>query len=250
MIKYFLWLCWQPQKAVEKILEERITFLQIAVFLFFVGALRACLESVWLYARLGKLPLLFASLASRQWLAGEFAPFLIGNIFTAYFRWAMFSCIVFFAGRFIQGKGKFRDILKIYGIVLGSYLLSPFFNFLHLAFNLPYINFYISPGLTHPIGLGQVILGAWSAWVAYTASRKVHCVSRPAALCIGALVPLFDRAAFIISSIAFFNIAFIKMIPAKMASNFATAAFLALSFVMIPFFLWAGCRIDKKEKAG
>ena len=204
-------LFFKPKAGIKRIIEEKPSLHKIAYVLFFVGLLRGVLETVWLYLMKGQLHQLIASLGSPEWYFLNSGPFVLGNITSVYFLWAVTAFIIFEGGRFLGGKGEFEDVLRVYGIFMFSYLLIGILNFAHLYIGIPFIRFKASEVFNPEIGIGQDVVFAWLTIISYVAARNVHRLSKTMSALIASLPFSSGIVLYIVSVILFFGV--YEMLP-------------------------------------
>lgn len=248
ILEYFLSLFIKPAKTIERILAERPSFKRIAFFLLFIGALRGIIEGAWMLLMLGQFSQVISSpdLFRSYLLQGSY--FGLANIITAYVRWAMFALIPYLLGRFLGGRGKFEEFLRLYGIILGIFLVTILPNFAHLALKLPIIEFRVSASYNPALGVGQMLTSCWLAYISYEAVRITHKLSKIESVFIGLLVPLINIGLLVFGAMVFFNFPTIIALSRRNIFIVATIAFIIVALIATPILFWSGYRIERRSK--
>ena len=232
-------LFFKPKTGIKKILVEKPGLHKIAYVLFFVGLLRGVLETIWLYLMKGQLHQLVSSLGSPEWYLLNSGPFVLSNITSVYFLWAVTAFIIFEGGRFL-GKGEFEDVLRIYGIFMFSYLLIGILNFAHIYIDIPFIRFKASDVFNPEMGVGQVVVFAWLTIISYFAARSVHRLSKAMSALIASLPFSAGIVLYIVSVVLFFGV--YEMLPFEIGvTSYLLSEILYIIFtsaLAIIFIIW------------
>lgn len=247
LFKLLLLLFARPAQTIDKILREKITFREVIVFLGFIGLLRGIIDVLWTYLMAGSFGQLPSFLREADWRLYH-GGFLLANVLTVYSRWIAYSLISFGFGRFLGGKGDFRDFLKIYGVVSGVYLLTIFPNFIYLFVNLPAIRYPICDVYSPIRGIGQGLTSLWLAFISYKVVLKLQNHGVIGSIFIGLLVPLLSTGFYILAALLFFNLPFLSSLPSKSIFFLAVFSFSIVTLFMIPVLFWMGDRLSKKNK--
>lgn len=249
LITYFVYLFSRPTYGMRKILEEKPSFKQIALFLFVVSTLRGIIEGIWVLLRVGQLEQVVTSWVLLKSYLRLGIPFIVSSITCGYVRWVGFALAPFLLGRFFGKQSRFEDWLRLSGFFMGLYLLAILPNFAYLVFKLPVIQFHISPIYNPGMGIGQVVTSIWLAVLLYKAARIIHGLPRVQTFLIGTSVPLLNVGALILGSMAFFNLPPLGVLPFRGAMNLATWVFILITLLVIPVFLWSGYRLDRRAQS-
>ena len=170
-----------------------------------MGLLRGVLETIWLYLMKGQLHQLISSLGSPEWYLLNSGPFVLCNITSVYFLWAVTAFIIFEGGRFLGGTGEFEDVLRVYGVFMCSYLLIAILNFAHLYIDIPFIRFKALEVFNPEMGIGQDVIFAWLTILSYVVARSVHRLSKAMSALIASLPFSSGIVLYIVSVIVFFG---------------------------------------------
>jgi len=246
---YFLRLFIRPTETIEEILRRRISLKRVAVFLLWIGVLRAVFEIVWIFSMSGRFNEITSYMRIPSWYIFETVPFVIANILTAYLRWAMFAALAFFGARvFSKEKRGFGDVLRVYGIALGIYAFGMLLNFVYAFWRLPAVRFEASSVYSPVIGIAQVFGSIFLVVVSYHAVRILFKLSRLEALFIGLLIPLLDRAFLIAATKVFFNAPALINFSAKQVFFISTVCFAVFSVCATAFILYFGFKVGRVKQ--
>lgn len=237
MMRYFLNLIINPKSAVEKILKAGITFKRIALFLLAIGAGRGLLEVVWFYMDRGALSQAVLFLKSPTWHLFEFWPAIFSCVFTAYIRWITYAMFIVFAAKIFGKKADFSAILKIYGILLGIFILPAILNFTYLIRPLPMIRFNISGVYNHIIGLGQILSAILFVYLSTNILNSLLKIKPTDAFLISLSIPVIDRAVYVGLCVLFFNARPIAGLSLRYARFFEALIFISISAIFIALFI-------------
>ncbi len=119
-------LFFKPKAGIKKIVEGKPSLHKIVYILFFVGLLRGVLETIWLYLMKGQFQQFIFSLGSLQWYLFNGGPFIIVNITSVYFLWALTAFIIFGIVLYVVSVILFFSVYEMlpFKIGLTSHLLS------------------------------------------------------------------------------------------------------------------------------
>lgn len=246
IVGYFLLLLVRPSVAIEKILKEEPAFKRILIFLFWIGALRGITEGIWILSMHGQLGQVLSTPALLKTYLGQCLPFVLSNVTTGYVRWVAFALVPFAGGLFLGGRGRFVDFLRLYGIILGIFLVTILPNFAYLFMKLPTIRFNISDMYNPTIGVGQIITSCWLVYVSYRAVISIHKLPRFESFFIGLLVPLLNIGILVLGAAAVFNLPGFSMSSPKKVFSLSTVGFTVATLAAIPVFLRIGYLLDSR----
>lgn len=248
LVKYFLYLFIRPTATIRQILQERPSFKRITIFLFCIGLLRGLIDGVWQLLMAAQFSQTVSSwtLSKSQLVMGT--SFIFANITTGYSRWIAFTLIAYIFGKIAGGTGKVMDFLRVYGIILGIFLVTALPNFAHLFLKLPIIQFSVSKIYNPTIGVGQVLTSCWLAYISYKAVRVIHDLSAIDSILIGLSVPLINMGTLIFGAKIFFNIPKIISLTERKLFSLATFVFIAATLLSIPLLLWLVYWISRKSR--
>jgi hypothetical protein len=190
----------RPKVGIKKVKKLMPSLKLICIILFFIGLFRGILETMAVYILANKLNLFFISLGSIEWYLYNGGPFIIANIVSPFFFWATTSFIVFKGARFLGGKGKFGDSIRIFGLFMVSYLFIIIINFIHIYFEIPFIYFEVSPVVVPLFGIGHIIVFVWLTVLSYLVCRKIYMLDKISAAFISPLPALFGISLYVTSS--------------------------------------------------
>jgi hypothetical protein len=247
MFKYFLILFAQPTKTIKEILKINPSFKRLVFFLFWIGLLRGLVEIVLFSLEIGQFSQVITSLflLKNFLLKGTFI--LSSSISFAYFRWVVFAFIVYFLGRILGGRGGFSDCLKVYGLILGIYLVTVLPNFAYLFWRLPMIRFEVSNFYVPSFRIGQVITSLWLVFISYKATKIIHNLSWFNSLLVGFSIPLINVATLVFVAFVFFK--FSSYFPFSQEKIFTLINYglIIIPLILAPVFLYLGYKIEKKR---
>ena len=246
MFKYFICLLARPGRTIKIILESKITYKQIVLFLFWIGLIRGMYEVVRPYLAAGALSQLWLSLRVPSWYAVESVPFLAGCVITAHIRWLIFSLVTFLAAKFFKGRGRFDDYLRVYGVILGIYLVSPLFNALYFFRPAPAVEFVGLAKYSSIIGLGQFVGAGLLLFLTYKVLRQFSGLGRLEAFSIGLLLPLLDRGLYIGFYKLLFSINFIARMELRNIFFAASIMFIVGGLLGIWVMFWLGRYLSQR----
>ncbi len=242
IIFYFLSLLIHPKYTIHKILENKLSFRRIAVFLLIVSTLRGIIESAWMLLREGQFvavvtsPVLFKSYL----ILG--IPFMVSSITAGYVRWFGFALVPCLLARFWGREAHYRDFLRVTGVMMGLYVLTILPNFAYLFFDLPVIQFSISKSYNPALGVGQMITGTWLVLIIYKMARLIAGLTAWQSFLAGLTVLLGNLGALLFGAMFFFNLSYVSARSFRGTLNMATFLFNIATVLLIPFFLWLGTR--------
>lgn len=248
MIKYFLYLFIRPTATIKRILHERPSFTRIIIFLFCIGLARGLIDDAWQLLMAGQFSQTISSWSvfKSHLVIGSF--FIFSCITTAYARWIAFALIAYIFGKFVGGKGKIIDFLRVYGIILGIFLVTALPNFAHLFVKLPAIQFAVSEPYNPTIGVGQMLTSCWLAYISYKAVRIIYGLAVTDSILIGLSVPLINIGTLIFGAKVFFNIPKIAFLTERKLFSLATFVFIAATLIAIPLLVWLVYWINRKGR--
>jgi hypothetical protein len=249
LLTYFLYLFIRPTYGIRRILEDKPSFQRIVVFLFYVGALRGIIELVWELLMAGQFSqtILTPALFKRQILS-DGSLFLLGNITTAYVRWPIFALIPFLFTRFLGGRTNFQEFLRLYGIVLGLFVVTALPNFIYVFFKLPLIKFEVSYAYNPIFGIGQALTSLWLIFISSQILRITNKSSWIESISISLLIPLTNMGLLVLCSKIFFNFPVIVLLSQRKIFLIAAFCFIIATLAATPFLLWIGHKIDQKGR--
>ena len=132
-------------------------------------------------------------------------PFILSSITCGYVRWVGFALLPCLLAKFWGKEARYKDFLRVTGIMMGLYLVTILPNFAYLFFKLPMIQFNVSKVYNPAIGLGQWITALGLVTIIYKASRIILGLSGFQALLCGISVLLVNIGALVFGSLVFFN---------------------------------------------
>ena len=248
MFRYFIRLFMRPKDTIESIVNTKITYKRIIIFLFWIGLARGIYEVIRPYVAANALNQLLLSLKIPSWYIIESVPFLISCIITAHIRWVMFAFVAFVIAKFFRGQGKFDDYLKLYGVILGLYLISPIFNSLYFITSAPAVEFAGSARYSSIIGLGQFVGAGLLLFITYKVIRHVGKLGAIESFFIGLFLPLLDRGLYIAFYKAFFSIDFITAFEIRKIFLVASIFFIIGGLFSIPILMRIGKCLNQRGK--
>lgn len=247
MIKYFLCLLARPKKTIEAISKANIKTMDIILFLFSLGLVRGLLEVLWLFTI--KHRLIQLSFLSRQasWYLLEAGPFILANILTAYFRWAMYSLIFSLSLGFVKIRVDFSRALKVFSVIMGLYVLAGLINFIHYFLGLSMVKFYISEAYAPLLGIGQLISSGLLIFFSYKFSRYLGadklCAFLTALLIFGS-----DRFFYFFSAWVYLRLPLAKALSYRNMFNLSSHLVCLVSILLTVLFLRLGFKINGQRK--
>jgi len=250
MLGLFLHLLVAPGRGIDRILERRPGLARLALFVAAMGVVRGVVEGLWILLMAGELQAMVARGRVTHWYREEAAAFVLANLLTGLFRWGLFALVPYTLGRFVDGRGRWRDFLRVYGVAMGIYVVTILPNFAYLRWPLlPTIRFEVSPIYNPLFGVGQVLTSLWLAWFGYQTARRLHRLPRFEAALAGLAVPLANIGLFVIASWVFFNFRPLVKLPKAAIFQVSTAAFIVAALVAIPLLFWVGQWFARGERA-
>lgn len=248
MLFHFFNLLIRPTCAIKKILTDRPSFKRLVVFLLLASILRGLIEGLWMLLREGQLfqiivsPVLFKSYLNLG------IPFILSSITCGYVRWVGFALLPCLLAKFWGKEARYRDFLRVTGIMMGLYVVTILPNFAYLFFKLPMIQFNVSKVYNPAIGLGQWITAVWLVVIIYKASRIIYGLSRFQSLLCGLSVLLVNIGALVFGTLVFFNFDYFNTFSSRATLNIATYIFIGITILTVPVFLWLGMRLTKNRR--
>jgi len=222
-------------------------FKKIYIFLTLMGLSRGILETLWIFLMSGSAGHeIYVSLMKPSWYLFECGPFLLANVTTAFFRWALFSFLILLAVRIqppagchfqAESRRIYFDLLRKTSKILWLYPLAVLPNYLYLFWQLPLIRFRVSGMFQPAIGIGQVITGAITIFMIYGITRQLFGFNKTQSILTGCWVILFDRASYIFLSWIFFNIPFVIRFSYVKAAPYSIALFIISTAALTPIIL-------------
>jgi hypothetical protein len=174
-------------------------------------------------------------------------PIFLSSISFAYFRWVVFAFIVYLLGRILGGKGGFTDCLRIYGLILGIYLVTVLPNFTYLFWKLPMIRFNVASFYVPSFRMGQVITSLWLGFISYKATKITHNLSEFESVLVGLSIPLINVATLVFVALVFFKFSSYLPFPQSGILNLANYALILIPSLLVPVFLYLGYKIEKRK---
>jgi hypothetical protein len=221
----------------------------ILALLVVLGLTRGLLEFALILLRAGHfLITLSQPYALRSYLVTG-GGFLVANAVTAVARWVMLAVTVYALGRWLGGRGRFDQLLRVFGPVLVVYPLTILPDYLYLFFSLPAIRFGISPIYNPVIGVGQLVVSVWLVAFGYVVARRVHGLGRLDSALVGAALELASLGSLVVGALVFFNLPAITGLERDQLILTATASF-SLAAAAVAAIAWtvtrraAGRRVD------
>lgn len=248
MLRYFLSILFKPTVTIQKILDRKPSFLRIIHFLFWIGLLRGVLEIIWLFSIPGQYTQLIQSLSRSSWYLKEAIPFLLANVLTAYFRWAMYALIIFLGARLFKIRVIFSSLLRLYGVILGLYILPGLINFVYVFITLPIIKFKISSSYFPMIGLGQFIGALWFILLTLKVARILFKMDWINSFLLALAIPILDRVLFVLSAKVYFGLPALAKMGFARQNYLAICIFILASTILIPLFIWIGYRLNEEKR--
>lgn len=172
-------------------------------------------------------------------------PFILSSITCGYVRWMGFAFLPCLLAKFWGKEARYKDFLRVTGIMMGLYVVTILPNFAYLFFKLPMIQFNVSKVYNPAIGLGQWITGIWLVTIIYKASRIILGLSRFQSFLCGLSVLLLNAGALVFGALVFFNLDYFNAVSFRGTLGMATCIFIGITILMVPAFLWSGMRLEK-----
>lgn len=215
----FLCMLVRPRLAIARIVAQRPSFGSLVLFLTCISLLRGVLDAVLVLLDDGQLFSIWAAGRLLPWLVGKAYPLLLADWLAVYVRWLGFALVPYLLGRFCGGAGRLSDFLRLYGVILGIYVVTVLPNFAYFFMPLPLLRFEAAPFFRPTLGVGNLLTSAWLAWVTYTVVRALHRLPRFEAAAIGLLTPLLNIAALVLPGAVLFNLsALFRWTPSSVTS--------------------------------
>lgn len=202
----FVQMVLRPARTIERVLRERPSFWSLVLFLTTISLLRGILDGALVLMDDGQLLAMLAAGRFVPWLIGKAYPLLLADWLAVYVRWLGFALVPYLLGRLCGGGGRLVDLLRLYGIILGIYVVTVLPNFAYFVLPLPLIRFDVAPFFQPTLGVGNVLTSAWLAWVTYLVVRRVHGLPSFEAAAIGLLTPLLNIAALVLPGVVLFQL--------------------------------------------
>lgn len=245
ILRYFILLPIRPSFAIRKILQEKPSFKRLAIFIFIVSLVRGIIEGVWMLLREGQfLPVVVSPVLFKSYAALAI-PFILSSITCGYVRWVGFAFLPCLLAEFWGKEARYKDFLRVTGVMMGLYVVTILPNFAYLFFKLPMIQFNVSKVYNPAIGLGQWITALWLVTIVYKASRIILGLCGFHALLCGISVLLANIGALVFGSFVFFNLDYFNAVSLRETLHIATYIFIGITMLAIPIFLWSGMRLRK-----
>ncbi len=203
---YFWLMLTRPAQAIDRVLAEQPGFLALALFISVISLLRGILDGVQTLLTEGQLLALWRAGRLLSWFITKAYPLLLADWLAGYVRWLGFGLTTYLLGRLFGGRGKSIDFLRLYGVILGIYVVTVLPNFAYFFAPLPMLRFNAAPMFTPTLGIGQVVTTAWLMWVTYLVLQKVHGLSTFESAAIGFLTPALNIAALVLPGAVIFNL--------------------------------------------
>lgn len=232
-IGYFVQMLVRPVRTIERVIVERPSFWSLVLFLTAIGLVRGVLDAVLVLLDDGQLLSMWAAGRLLPWLAGKAYPLLLADWLAGYVRWLGFALVPYLLGRLCGGVGRISDLLRLYGIILGIYVVTVLPNFAYFVLPLPLIRFEVAPFFQPTLGVGNILTSAWLVWVTYTVVRQVHRLPAFEAAAIGLLTPLLNIAALVLPGALLFNLSTLGLSNPKMVASVTLLGFSLVSLGLI-----------------
>lgn len=245
MVRDALAILMKPRWAIHRMLTAHVAIRSILMFLFWVGLVRGVLEVVWLFAMSRRVSELAELSGQWSWWMMEAGPFIVANILTAYFRWALYSLVCYAALRFLQARVDFARVLRVFAAVMILYVLTILVNFLHCAMDLPMLQVRIAERYMPSFGIGQGVSSVLVLWWIWTLGRQVG-LDRSGALLSAVLVFAVERAFYFFAAWAYFRLPLLSTLSEPTAVFIANHATSVVSLLGTGVLLWLGYRINAK----
>lgn len=237
-----------PRRAIPAILRAKVRMRTVVGFLFWVGLLRGILEIIWLFAingRLGDVPLLARH---GPWWVLEGGPFIVANILTAYFRWALYSTVFVLLLRVFRIRWAFADDLRVFGAMLGLYVVTILVNFLHGVFDLKMLHLYVAERYVPAFGIGQALAACLMLRMVFVLGRLLS-LDRSSALLAAFLVVLVERGLNLAAAWWYFRLPLAEHLSARSLFLVANHLTSLVSLVGVALLIWLGRRLHAKQPA-
>lgn len=232
-VGYFLHMLIRPAQAIERVVIERPPFWSLVLFLTVVSLLRGVLDGMLVLMDDGQLLSMLAGGRLLTWLVSKAYPLLLADWLAVYVRWLGFALVPYLLGRLCGGGGRLIDILRLYGIILGIYVVTVLPNFAYFVLPLPLIRFAVAPFFQPTLGVGNILTSAWLVWVTYTLVRQVHRLPVFEAAAIGLLTPLLNIAALVLPGAVLFNLSAMELSNPTIAASVTLLGFSLVSLGLI-----------------
>jgi hypothetical protein len=248
LLFHFCNLLIRPTYTIKEILIDRPGFKRVAFFLFWIGILRGLIEGLWMLAREGQfLPIMVSPVLFKSYM-NVGTPFILSSITCGYVRWVGFALLPCLLAQFWGKEARYKDFLRVTGVMMGLYVVTILPNFAYLFFKLPMIQFHVSKVYNPAIGLGQWITAVWLVTIIYKASRMICHLSRFQSWLCGLSVLLVNIGALVLGSLVFFNLEYFHTVSFRGTLNIATYIFIGITIITVPIFLWFGMNLTKQRK--
>lgn len=178
----------------------------ILLFLTIISLLRGVLDGVVVLLNEAQLSALWHAGRLLPWFVAKAYPLLLADWLAGYVRWLGFALVPYVLGRFCGGTGRLKDMLRLYGIILGIYVVTVLPNFSYFFLPLPVVRFDSAPVFKPTLGIGNVLTSLWLAWVTYRVCRQAHALPTFESAAIGMLTPLLNIAALVLPGALLFNL--------------------------------------------
>jgi hypothetical protein len=175
-------------------------------------------------------------------------PFILSSITCGYVRWIGFALLPCLLAKFWGKEARYKNFLRVTGIMMGLYAVTILPNFAYLFFKLPMIQFNVSKVYNPAIGLGQWITALWLVTIIYKASRIILRLSGFQAFLCGISVLLGNIGALVFGSLVFFNLNYFNAVSLRATLTIATFIFIGITIITIPVFLWFGMTLTRAKK--
>jgi hypothetical protein len=195
MSGYFIGLLLHPTATLERLLRERPSFRRIILFLAGLGLGRGLLDGLWLLLTHQQFQALGSEVHLVSWHVTQIGPLLLADGVAAYIRWLGFAFVPYALGRFMGGRGRLEDCLRVYGAVMGIYVVTALLNAVYFFAPLPMIQFRSAPAFSPGWGIGQILTSLWLAYISYRVVQRLHHLSRIESMMIGLMVPTLNLGA-------------------------------------------------------
>jgi hypothetical protein len=244
---YFLEMLVRPTQAVERILKERPGFLSLIIFLTGISLLRGLLDGVLTLLTEGQLLGMWHAGRLLPWFILKAYPLLLADWLAGYVRWLGFALVPYLLGRFCGGRGRLVDFLRLYGVILGIYVITVLPNFAYFFVPLPMIRFHAAPQFSPTLGVGQILTSAWLVWVSYLVLKRVHGLPAFESFAIGFLTPALNIAALVLPGAILFNLPQLQAWGGKQLTYVTLLGFSAASVLLIMGFVILAWQLRKAE---
>lgn len=241
----FLVMLVRPARAIECILIEPPTFLSLFLFLTIISLLRGFLDGVLALLTAGQFFDLWRAGLLLPWFAVKAGPLLVADWLAVYVRWLGFALVPFVLGRFCGGTGRLVDLLRLYGVILGIYLVTGVLSFAYFVEPLPMLRFEAAAQFKPTLGVGQVLTSAWLVWVTYLAVRRVHRLPAFEAAAIGLLTPALNIAALVLPGALIFRLPYTRGWGENMVTSATLLGFSIASLFIIGAFALGVWRVRR-----